>query len=70
MQGFMQDFWLGVGNFFGKANVLVGGCGAILSGAHYLWTHHAGGVWGHPPQEFFLKCRSCEITSDAFPSPK
>ena len=53
LQGFIQDFLLGVGNFFRKANVLVGGRGGILSGVHYLWRCHARGVWGHSPRNFF-----------------
>ena len=66
--GFHTGFFLlGVGNFFGKANVFVGGCGGILSGAHYHWTCHARGVWGHaPPRKF----RPSEITSGAFSFPK
>ena len=68
-QGFIQDFWLGVGNFFGKTNVRVGGCGGILSGAHYHWTHHArGGLVASPPGNF-LKFRPSEITSGAFSFP-
>ena len=57
-QGFIQDFLLGVGNFFGKANVLVGGCGDILARVHYHWTRHTRGVWGHAPQENFDPLRS------------
>ena len=49
----MQDFLLGVGSFFGTANVLVGGCGDILARVHYHWTRDARGVWEHALQEIF-----------------
>ena len=50
VQGFIQNFWMGVGNFFGKANVLVGGCGGILFGVHYHVM--LGGLGACSPGEF------------------
>ena len=68
MQGFIQDFLLGVGNFFGKANVLVGGRGGILARVQYHWTRHARGIWGHAPQENFLNLNPLRSLLVHFPS--
>ena len=54
-QGFIQDFLLGVGNLFRKANIFVRGCGGILARVKIMIAHvMLGGSGGVFPQENFL----------------
>ena len=58
-------------NFFGKTNVLEGGCWGIPArpgSFRKMIIAHVMGAGGMDPQNFFLKFRPFEITSGAFSS--
>ena len=66
--GFHTVFLLGVGNFFGRANVLEGGVGIFWPGFIIIGHVMLGGSGGMLPRHF-LKFSPFEIISGVFSFP-